>query len=429
MRRSLVRTRPQNSALPPAPVSACRGPKDVLVAAWFGPVAGSARGPSRARRARPSAGCGTRAAGGFPRRASCGRPRVAGEVELHRDTGTGRATGTTGTRTTTAVLHVSLSAGGGVDSSGAASAPGGAPYDDPPGARRRFPPPPRRPDRPVSPLTRAASQRPRRFGLEGLARRRRFAAWAKPAPRTAWRGLAESMGYGANYEAFRALAFHVPWAAFDALPPGPARAETVEAALLDASGLSPADPGDQESRVRLLRLHASLPPRRPEPFRPAAWRPAVRPPDAPVRRFAALAALAAHESPAALVARCAAEPALAATALLVPPFPYWDLRSAWGLPPFAPAPARRPRPRPRRRRLRPPPSSSPSARPRRRRASVPHLPTPRRPRHPPMPSVSSPTPPAAASPRPSGLHHLYRTGCPRPAHAPPLPSAPVRLLP
>ncbi|MBI2920517.1 MAG: DUF2851 family protein [Planctomycetes bacterium] len=327
-------------------MSACRGPEDVLVAAWFGlRFARAALRTVEGEEVRVVS-AGVRNPGGGPdfrgARLVLGGREIAGEVELHRDTADWARHGhDRDAHYDGVVLHVSLSAAAEVVTSSGRRVPRlvVTPYGDPPEARRRVPA--ATAEAGVGPCHAAPAARLlgalERFGLERLERRAaRFASWAREAgpEEAAWRGLSEAMGYGANYEAFRALAFHVPWNSFAADPPGPARAETIEAALLDASGLFPADPGDAESRVRLLRLHAALRPGRPEAFGPAAWRSCVRPPDAPVRRFAALAALAARESPAALVARCAGDPAAAPRALLVPPLPYWNLRAAWGPPSF-----------------------------------------------------------------------------------------------
>jgi hypothetical protein len=328
-------------------VSACRGPEDALVAAWFGlrfsPGPLSTLEGEEVRVLSP----GIRAAGAGPdfrsARILIGGRDLRGDVELHCDPAEWARHGhDRDPRYDGVVLHVSLVAGAEVVTSSGRRVPRLviSPVGAPPSARRRVAPVAA--EAGLGPCHAAPPARLLRdleaLGLARLDRRAaRFAAWSREVgdEETVWRAVAEAMGYGANYEAFRALATHVPWRTFAGSAPGPDRAAAVEAVLLHAWGLWPDDPGDPESRARLLRLHAALPPRLPEPFRPAAWRPSVRPPDAPARRFAALAALAAPlPAPTALLDACACAPRDAGRALLVPPLPYWDRRAAWGPPTF-----------------------------------------------------------------------------------------------
>jgi hypothetical protein len=329
-------------------VSACRGPEDVLVAAWYG-----LRFAREALRTLEGAEVrivspGVRAAGSGPdfrgAHLSIGGVEMRGEVELHCDTAEWARHGhDRDARYDGVVLHVSLTAGAEVVTSAGRRVPRlvVAPLGDEPSARRRVPAVAA--EAGIGPCHAAAPARLVRelesLGVERLRRRAaRFAEWAREdgEDEAVWRALAEAMGYGANYEAFRTLALHVSWKSLAGIPPGPDRAVAVEASLLHASGLWPHDPRDPESRARLVLLHATLPSPRLEPFRPAAWRPAVRPPDSPVRRFAALAALVAGaRSPSALLDNWAPAPGLAASALLVPPLPFWDRRASWGPPAFA----------------------------------------------------------------------------------------------
>lgn len=268
---------------------------------------------------------------------------MQGEVELHCDTAEWARHGhDRDPRYDRVVVHVSLTAGAEVVTSSGRRVPRlvVSPLGAEPTARRRVPAVAA--EAGIGPCHAAAPARLVRelesLGLERLRRRaERFAGWAREdgADEAVWRALAEAMGYGANYEAFRALALHLPWRSLADSPAGPDRATAIEAALLHASGLWPADPREAESRARLVLLHATLPSTPVEPFRPAAWRTAVRPPDAPVRRFAALASLLAAHSPAALLNAWAASPEHAESALRVPPIPFWDRRASWGLPSFA----------------------------------------------------------------------------------------------
>ncbi|MCE9582873.1 MAG: DUF2851 family protein [Planctomycetes bacterium] len=329
------------------PVSACRGPEDVLVAAWYGlRFAREALRTLEGDDVRVESP-GVREAGSGPdfhdARLVIGGREVRGDVELHCDPAEWSRHGhDRDPRYDAVVLHVSLTGGVEVVTSSGRRVPRlvVAPVGAEPSARRRVPAVAA--EAGIGPCHEEAPARLVKaledFGVERMQRRAaRFAEWARQdgPDEAVWRALAEVMGYGANYQAFRALALHVPWSSFGDAPPGPGRAIAVEAALLHASGLWPGEPVDAPSRARLLELFATLPPRRVEPFGAAAWRPAVRPPDAPVRRFAALAALVAETSPSGLLDRWAADPDHAAASLLVPPLPYWNLRAAWGPAAFA----------------------------------------------------------------------------------------------
>lgn len=328
-------------------MSACRGPEDVLVAAWYGlRFAREALRTVEGEEVR-IASPGVREAGSGPdfrgaRLWIAGR-EVRGEVELHCDTAEWARHGhDRDPRYDGVVLHVSLAATSEVLTSAGRHVPRlvVAPTGHEPAARRRVTVVAA--EAGIGPCHEAPPARIvrdlERLGRERLERRAaRFAAWAREdgEDEATWRALAEAMGYGANYEAFRTLAIHVPWRSFADTAPGPDRAVAVEAALLHASGLWPAGTDDIPSRSRLVALHATLPPTPPEPFRPSAWRTAVRPPDAPPRRFAALASLSAGApSLSALLDRWAAAPGRASSALLVPPLPYWDVRASWGPPAF-----------------------------------------------------------------------------------------------
>ena len=329
-------------------MSACRGPEDVLVAAWYGlRFAREALRTLEGDEVRVVSP-GVRTAGSGPdfhdAQLWIGGREVRGEVELHCDTAEWVRHGhDRDARYDRVALHVSLTAGAEIVTSSGRLVPRliVSPLGNEPSARRRVPAVAA--EAGIGPCHAASPARLVRelesFGVERLRRRAaRFAEWARDdgEDEAVWRALAEAMGYGANYQAFRALALHVPWRSLSDTAPGPDRAIAVEAALLQASGLWPADPKDPESRTRLLLLHATLPSPPAEPFRPAAWRPAVRPPDAPVRRFAALAALVAlAASPAALVDAWAAATESADSALCVPPLLYWDRRAAWGAPTFS----------------------------------------------------------------------------------------------
>ncbi len=329
-------------------MSACRGPEDVLIAAWYGlRFAREALRTLEGDEVRVFSP-GARTAGSGPdfrsARLSIGGCEVCGEVELHCDTAEWARHGhDRDPRYDGVALHVSLTSGAEVVTSCGRRVPRllVSPLGNEPSAWRRVPAVAA--EAGIGPCHAASAARLVRelecLGVERMRRRAaHFAEWAREdgEDEAVWRALAEAMGYGANYEAFRALALHVPWRSLAATPPGPDRATAVEAALLQASGLWPADSRDPESRVRLLHLHATLPSPLAEAFRSAAWRPAVRPPDAPVRRFAALAALVANAaSPATLLDEWAAATDLAHAAIRVPPLSYWDRRTTWGAPTFA----------------------------------------------------------------------------------------------
>ncbi len=328
-------------------MSACRGPEDALVAAWYGlRFAREALRTVEGEEVRIGSP-GVREAGAGPdfrgARLWIGGREVRGAVELHCDTAEWGRHGHDGDPCYDGVvLHVSLVSSCEVVTSSGRRVPRlvVAPTGGEPAARRRVtvvaaeagigPCHASPPARTVRELE--------RLGRERLERRAaRFAAWAREdgEEEAVWRALAEAMGYGANYEAFRTLALHVPWRSFADAAPGPDRAAAIEAALLHASGLWPAAAHDAPSRARLLSLFATLPAASPEPFLPSAWRAAVRPPDHPPRRFAALAALGAGApSLSALLDRWTLDPERASASLLVPPLPYWDLRPAWGPPAF-----------------------------------------------------------------------------------------------
>lgn len=275
-------------------------------------------------------------------RVRIGERDEVGEVELHCDTADWARHGhDRDPRYDRVVLHVSLAATSEVVTSSGRRVPRlvVAPAGPEPRARRR-----------VTVVAAEAGIGPchdtppsrivREMERHGLARFEEraalFAAWAADdgPDEAVWRALAETMGFGANEEAFRALALHVPWRTLADAPRGPGRAGAVEAALLRASGLWPDDPRDDASRARLATLFPTLPPAPPEPFLPSAWRRSVRPPDAPVRRFAALASLVASSDPGDLLDRWAADPTAAPRTLIVPPAPFWDRRAAWGPPRF-----------------------------------------------------------------------------------------------
>lgn len=328
------------------PVSACRGPEDVLVAAWFG--LRFARGGLRTVEGEAVLveSPGVRQPGAGPdftgARIRIGERDESGEVELHCDTADWARHGhDRDPRYDRVVLHVSLTATAEVVTASGRRVPRlvVAPAGPEPRSRRG-----------VTVVAAEAGIGPchgtpaprivrelERHGLARFAERAaQFAAWAaEDGPDEAvWRALAEAMGYGANEEAFRALALHVPWRSFKDVAAGPGRARAVEASLLRASGLWPDDPRDPAARARLAALFSTLPPAPPQPFRPSAWRLSVRPPEAPVRRFAALAALLATSSPAGLLDRWAADPPGTPRALLVPALPFWDRRASWGPPRF-----------------------------------------------------------------------------------------------
>lgn len=275
-------------------------------------------------------------------RVRIGAREEVGEVELHCDTADWARHGhDRDPRYERVVLHVSLEATTEVVTASGRRVPRlvVAPAGPEPQARRR-----------VSVVAAEAGIGPchgapaarlvREVEAQGLARfEERAAEFAAMAAddgieEAVWGALAEAMGFGANEEAFRALALYVPWRTFDGVPAGAGRAGAVEASLLRASGLWPADPRDAAARARLATLFPSLPPDPREPFRPSAWRLSVRPPDSPVRRFAALASLVAESTPAALLDRWAADPPSTPRSLLVPSLPFWDRRSAWGPPRF-----------------------------------------------------------------------------------------------
>jgi len=111
-----------------------------------------------------------------------------------------------------------------------------------------------------------------------------------------WRGVMRGLGYAPNAEPMEALARRVPLARLRALP----HRLDAEALLLGAAGLLPAPssvpPGDPETTRYVADLHDRFRRQRPAvlPMPAVGWQHArLRPPNAPARRIAQAAALAA----------------------------------------------------------------------------------------------------------------------------------------
>lgn len=339
-------SRPESRRLAVCP---CRGPEDALVAAWFG-LRFATAGLSTLEGATVRVlSAGVRNAGAGPDFLGAvvliGEREVRGEVELHTHPAEWVRHGhDRDPRYDTIVLHVSLLPGPEIVTSSGRRVPRlvVSPIGPPPSARLRVPVVAAEAGIgpchafPAAQILRALD----RLGVLRLERRAaRFAAWAAAdgPDEAVWRALAEVMGYGANLQAMRALAVHVPWRLFARIPAGPARSLAVEATLLQASGLWPREPRDPDARARLHTLAAARPPATPVPFRPAAWSAAVRPPDSPPRRFAALASLASRApSPAAFLADALRDLRRIDRALLTPADPFWTRRAAWGPPTLRP---------------------------------------------------------------------------------------------
>ena len=142
------------------------------------------------------------------------------------------------------------------------------------------------------------SQRIARRAAESAAR-----AAATNPEQAAWEALAEGLGYARNAAPFLRLARRVPIADLRARIStlGPLeRLLHAEGVLLGAAGLLPADAGDDEARQRLRSLREAFFEHAEEwdaeGLRPGEWAlGGTRPENSPVRRVAALAAVAARD--------------------------------------------------------------------------------------------------------------------------------------